>query len=133
MLGEQVGESRGKRTARRVLSVDGGFKVEVSFESVGKLCGVETNEIGTYCSQSRPDGSLHGEGHGVVIAPDGSTATWKGSGVGRFVGGGSISYRGAIFYSSASPKLARLNTVAVVFEFEVDPQGNTTSKLWEWK
>ena len=34
MLGEQIGEERGKRTARRVLSTDGGgFKVEVSFES----------------------------------------------------------------------------------------------------
>ena len=32
MLGEQIGELRGKRTARRVLSTDGGFKVEVSFE-----------------------------------------------------------------------------------------------------
>ena len=30
MLGEQIYESRGKRTARRVVSVDGGFKVEVS-------------------------------------------------------------------------------------------------------
>ena len=39
MLGEQIGESRGKRSGRRVLSVDGGFKVEVSFESNGKVLG----------------------------------------------------------------------------------------------
>jgi len=26
-----------------------------------------------------------------------------------------------------------LNTVAGVFEFEVDPQGNTQTKTWEWK
>lgn len=133
MLGEQIGESRGKRTGRRVVSVDGGFKVEVSFETVGKLYGVEVNEIGTYWSQSRPDGSLYGEGQAVVVSPDGSTATWKGQGIGRFVGGGAVSYRGAVYYSSASPKLARLNTVAAVFEFEVDADGNTTSKLWEWK
>lgn len=133
MLGEQIYESRGKRTGRRVLSVDGGFKVEVSFESAGKLLGVDTNEIGTYSSGSRPDGSLYGEGQGVVLAADGQSATWKGQGVGKFVGGGAVSYRGAVYYSSASPKFARLNNVAQVFEFEVDAEGNTRTKGWEWK
>jgi hypothetical protein len=133
MLGELIGESQGKRTGRRVLSVDGGFKVEVAFESIGKVLGIDVNEIGTYWSASRPDGSLYGEGQGVVITHDGEAATWKGQGVGRFVGGGAVSYRGAVYYSSASPKLARLNTVAAIFEFEVDASGNTQSKLWEWK
>ena len=41
MLGEQIAESHGKRTGRRVLSTEGGsFKVEVSFESTGKLLGI---------------------------------------------------------------------------------------------
>jgi hypothetical protein len=133
MLGEQIGESRGKRSGRRVLSVDGGFKVEVSFESNGKVLGLDVNEIGTYCSVSRPDGSLYGEGQGLIITQDGEAATWKGQGVGKFVGGGAVSYRGAVYYSTASPKLARLNTVAAIFEFDVDVQGNTHSKFWEWK
>lgn len=133
MLGEVVGELRGKRTGRRVLSVDNGFKVEVAFESTGKMLGIDVMEIGTYWSESRPDGSLYGEGHGVVIGADGNSATWKGQGVGRFVEGGAVSYRGAVYYSTASPKLARLNSVAAVFEFDVDAEGNTHSKLWEWK
>ncbi len=133
MLGEQLGEELGKRTGRRVLSVDGGFKVEVAFESKGKLLGVDIMEIGTYWSQNNPDGSLYGEGQGVVITNDGDVATWKGSGVGRFVGGGAVKYRGAIYYTTASQKLARLNGAATVFEFDVDPEGNTHSKLWEWK
>ena len=133
MLGEQIGEQRGKRTGRRVLSTDSGFKVEVSFEDSGKLLGIEVNNIGTYWSQSRPDGSLYGEGQGVVITPDGEMATWKGQGVGKFQGGGAVSYRGAVYYSTASAKLARLNTVAVVFEFNVDASGNTHTKSWEWK
>jgi len=133
MLGEQIGESRGKRTGRRVLSVDHGFKVEVAFESVGKVLGIDGNEIVTYWSESRPDGSLYGEGQGIFLGHDGSNATWKGQGVGKFVGGGAVSYRGAVYYSTASPKLARLNTVAAVFEFEVDAEGNTHSKLWGWK
>jgi hypothetical protein len=133
MLGEQIGESRGKRTGRRVLSVDNGFSVEVAFETAGKLLGIETNEVGTYTSGSRPDGTLYGEGQGVILGADGSNATWKGSGVGKFAGGGAVSYRGAVYYSTASPKLARLNSVAAIFEFEVDAEGNTHSKLWEWK
>jgi len=41
MLGEQIGEEKGKVTARRVISIDVGTKVEVSFQSSGKLLGVE--------------------------------------------------------------------------------------------
>lgn len=133
MLGELIGETHGKRVSRRVLSVDNGASLEVAFESTGKLLGADANEVGTYTSVVRPDGSLFGEGQGVIMASDGSMATWKGSGAGKFVGGGAVSYRGAVYYNSASPKFARLNTVAAVFEFEVDPQGNTHAKLWEWK
>ncbi|MEK7750950.1 MAG: hypothetical protein AAB654_03465 [Acidobacteriota bacterium] len=133
MLGDKLGESRGKRTARRVLPVDAGFKVEVSFEDRGTLLGIEGFGIGTYTSTSRPDGTMYGEGQGVFMTMDGEGATWKGSGVGKFVGGGAVSYRGALYYSTASQKLARLNAVACVFEFEVDTEGNTHSNIWEWK
>jgi hypothetical protein len=132
MLGEMIGESRGKRTGRRVLSTNP-FKVEVSLETSGTVLGVEVNEIATYWSEGRADGSLYGEGQGVVITKDGDTATWKGQGVGKIVSGGAVSYRGAVYYSTASPKLARLNTVAAVFEFDADANGSTHSKLWEWK
>jgi hypothetical protein len=33
----------------------------------------------------------------------------------------------------ASPAWSRLNGIAAVFEFEVDPQGHTRAHLWEWK
>ena len=132
MLGELLGESLGKRTGRRVLSTTP-FKVEVSLETNGTLLGIEANEVITYWSEARPDGSLYGEGQGVTITKDGETATWKGQGVGKIVSGGAVSYRGAVYYSTASPKLARLNAVAAVFEFDADVNGNTHSKLWEWK
>ena len=133
MLGELIGESRGKRTARRVLSTSPGFRVEVSFEDSGKILGHEFNEIATYWSASRPDGSLYGEGQGVVLLQNGENATWKGAGAGAIKPGGAVSYRGAVYYSTASAALARLNKVAAVFEFEVDAEGNTHTKLWEWK
>jgi len=69
----------------------------------------------------------------VVLTPDGGMATWKGAGIGKFGGGGAVSYRGAVYYTTASPQLARLNAVAGVFEYEVDVEGNTQTKLWEWK
>jgi hypothetical protein len=133
MLGEMIGESRGKRTGRRVVSTDAGAKVEVSFEDSGQVLGLNGSTIGTYWAQTRPDGTLYGEGQGVLITQEGDMATWKGQGVGQFRGGGAVSYRGAVYYSSSSAKLERLNTVACVFEFDVDAEGNTHSKMWEWK
>lgn len=133
MLGDLIGEGQGKRTARRVITVDPTFSVEVSFEGTNTILGVTAQEIGTYSSGPKPDGSLYGEGQGVVATPDGDIVTWKGAGTGKLAPTGAISYRGAVYFNSTSPKFARLNAVAGVFEFDVDPNGNTKSKIWEWK
>lgn len=133
MLGDQIGESQGKRIVRRALCADSGIKVEVSFEEAGKLLGTETSGFGTYWSQPRPDGTLYGEGQGLIFTKDGEMVSWKGQGVGRLMPGGAVSYRGALYMNTASQKLARVNSVATVFEFDVDASGNTHSKFWEWK
>jgi hypothetical protein len=133
MLGEQIGEASGKRTARRVVSTEPRFSVEVSFEDAQKLLGVDGMNIGTYTSGNKPDGSLYGEGQGVFATMDGDIVTWKGIGIGRLQAGGAVSYRGCLSYNTASAKLARLNSIAGVFEFDVDANGNTRSKIWEWK
>ncbi|MCC6389982.1 MAG: hypothetical protein IT167_05220 [Bryobacterales bacterium] len=133
MLGTVIGESRGKRTGRRVLSVDGGVKIEVSFEDSGTLLGAAANTIGTYWSQIKQDGSLYGEGQGIVLTANGDMATWKGQGTGKLLAGGAASYRGALHYTTASASLAGLNSIAAVFEFDVDSDGNTHAKSWEWK
>ena len=133
MLGEQIGEGRGKRTARRVVATAPTFSVEVSFEDTSKMLGVDGMNIGTYTSGNKPDGSLYGEGQGVFATMDGEIVTWKGIGIGRLLAGGAVSYRGCLSYSTASAKLSRLNSIAGVFEFDVDTNGNTHSKIWEWK
>ena len=133
MLGELISEGRGKRTGRRVLATDPQFNVEVSFEDSSTLLGVEGMNIGTYSSRNRPDGTLAGEGKGVFAGRGGEIATWIGIGNGKLMPNGSVSYRGALVYSSTAPKLARLHSLAGVFEFEVDAEGNTHSKIWEWK
>ena len=132
MLGELLGETTGKRILRRVLSVDPP-NVEVSFEEGGKMLGVNANGFGTYSSVVSNDGSIHGVGQGVIMTQDGDMISWKGSGVGKFKERGAVSYRGILYYRTNSQKLARLNNAAGVFEYEVDPEGKTQTKVWEWK
>jgi hypothetical protein len=135
MLGEQIGEVTGQITGMRVLPDEGhGAKVEVSFQQSGTLLGVHVNDMGTYISVTRPDGTLFGDGQGVTMTEDGEMATWRGQGVGRFTGRGSgVSYRGAVYFQTTSERLARLNGMAVVFEYESDESGKTTAKDYEWK
>lgn len=133
MLGEQIGEEAGKVIGRRVLSVDGGPKVEVSLQSTGTLFGVKTRSTVTYCAGPRPDGTLYGEAQGLVVGEGGERATMRAQGVGKLLDNGAVSYRGSQYFYSDTPKLKRLNSIAVVFEYEADADGNTKSKLWEWK
>jgi len=134
MLGEKIGEEAGKVTSRRVLrNPGGGPKMETSFQAGGTLLGVAQQGTGTYWSVVRPDGTLYGEGQGVVMGAGGEMASWVGQGVGTIHKDGSVSYRGAVYYQSSAPKWSRLNSVAGVFEHEVDALGNTRSQLWEWK
>jgi hypothetical protein len=134
MLGEKIGGASGKVTSQRVLpNPGGGPKMETSFQSKGTLLGTDIMETGTYWSVVRPDGTLYGEGQGVVMSKDGKIATWIGQGVGTMKKDGAASYRGAVYYQTSSQKWSRLNKVAAVFEYEVDGQGDSRSELWEWK
>jgi hypothetical protein len=132
MLGEKLGETKGRRLARRILSVSP-LTAEVSFEDSGSMLGVSVHGMGTYTSTVQADGSLFGHGQGANMTEDGEAATWTGTGVGHFGPGGSVSYRGMLFFKTASKKLAHLNNTCAAFEYDVDAQGNTVSKMWEWK
>jgi len=72
---------------------------------------------------------------GVVTTKDGKgMATWTGQGIGKFTDQGKISFRGSLFFRTTSRgKLSSLNNLVGVFEYEVDEQGNSSAKLWEWK
>ena len=136
MLGDQIGEEKGKITGQRVLDVKGGIpKLETSFSATGKFKAVEAIETGTYWSAPKPGGAIHGEGQGVLMSKDGQEmATWTGQGIGRFIGPGKIRFIGSLFFSTSSTgKLAFLNNLVGVFEYESDESGNTSSKVWEWK
>jgi hypothetical protein len=134
MLGDKIGEESGKVTSRRALpNPSGGPKMETTFQVTGSILGVSHQTTGTYHSVLRPDGALFGEGQGIVMSSEGDLATWVGQGIGKIKKDGSVSYRGAIYYQTSAAKWARLNSVAAIFEYEVDAQGNTRAQIWEWK
>lgn len=134
MLGEKIGEMSGKTGSQRVLSVEGGgLKMETSFQASGSLLGTNVKETGTYWTIVRPDGTQYGEGQGVMMTKDRKMGTWRGHGVGTTKKDGTASFRGAIYFQTMPPRWSRLNKAAVLFEYEVDAEGNTHSEYWEWK
>src|SRR4029453_6685218 len=104
MQGEKIGEESGKVTSRRVLPNPGGSpKMETSVQTDLTLLGVKATNMVTYWSAVRPDGTLYGEGHGIVMGKEGDLATFIGQGVGTIKKDGSVSFRGALYYQSSSP------------------------------
>jgi hypothetical protein len=134
MLGEIIGEETGKVTLRRVLPDAGGSpKMETCAQTDLTLLGVKATNTVTYWAVVRPDGTLFGEGQGIVMGKQGELATWVGQGVGTMRKDGGVSFRGSLFYQSSSPEWTRLNGVASIFEHEVDAEGNVRSQVWEWR
>ena len=72
MLGEKIGGTSGKITSQRVLpNLGGDPKMETSFQAHGSILGTDVKETGTYWTVVRRDGTLYGEGQGVMILKDG--------------------------------------------------------------
>ncbi|MFI2349621.1 hypothetical protein ACH492_21735 [Streptomyces sp. NPDC019443] len=134
MLGDLLGEEQGETTGMRVLPTDDGHPaMEVSFQAVGTLLSAAVKDMGTYESFVRPDGTLFGDGQGIIMTQEGETVTWHGQGVGHFTDTGGVNWRGAIYYETAAAKFAQLAGTAGVFEFNTDENGKVTAKVYEWK
>jgi hypothetical protein len=133
VLGRQIGEQLGQVTSQRVLPADGEApRVEVSFESHGRLLDCDVDFRGTYVATAQSDGSLLGEGQGLDMAKDGSMIRWVGQGSGHFTGGGRVAWRGAIQYCGGTGALASLNGCCALFEYDVDESGKAEARLYEW-
>ncbi len=136
MLGEKIGDERGKVTGTRILPGDDYryLKMEMSFQASGTLTGQPSTNIGTFTAFERVPGQIYGEGRGILLLATGESAIWNGHGVGRMTGQGmAMSFRAGIAYQAGQGKLQRLNGVLGVIEFEVDAEGNTHGMAWEWK
>jgi len=137
MLGELLFESRGRVTGQRVLSVENGIpKLEISIAGTGIFTGsLEVITTWTYWAIQRPDGTSYSEGQGVIMTKDGrEMATATGRTEGKMVESGKMRYVGALFYETHSEnRLAFLNHLVGVNEYEVDALSNYEHRLWEWK
>ena len=135
MLGEKFQEHTGKVTGVRVIPGDEHAPaVETSFQGIGKVYGIDVTEMGTYVSRLTDAGVFHGEGQGIAMTKDGEVISWKGTGVGKPTGKGlGTSYRYSLTFQTSSQKLAKLNSLLAVGEWEVDENGNTKGAGWEWK
>ena len=132
MLGDKVGQESGQVIGTRVLASDTEPRLETTIQMQGSLLGVETMDTATYWSTLRADGTLYGEGTGIVMTAEGP-ATWKGAGVGHPTGEGmATTFRGAIYFETRSASLERLNHCAAVYEFSVDADGKCRTDVWEW-
>jgi hypothetical protein len=137
MLGDKLGETRGKVTGQRVLPGDDFryVKMEVTIQESGTVMGREATNMATYVVVERVPGQLYGDGQGLVATMSGEAAIWNGHGVGRLTGQGmAMSFRFSVAYQ-AQPggSLEGLNKVLVIGEHEVDADGNTVTTYWEWK
>jgi hypothetical protein len=131
MLGEIIGELKGKITGNRVLSVEYCPKIESSFQDIGKILDVEVTNIGTFWYFFKEEGGLYGEGQGVLFTNDGEIGTWTAQGIGKMKGKGA-EWKASVFFNTSSKKLARLNNIMGIAEFVIDDEGNAQEKIWEW-
>ena len=128
MLGDLIGEFKGKNTGWRVLP-DG--KVEVTAQGTGKILGKDVFVLSTSVG-SMANGVFMGEATSVFTTMDGETVIAKGIAVG-FPSGNGGATRAASIHMTQSQSLARLNKVVGLHEYETDMQDNWTGKIWEWK
>jgi hypothetical protein len=133
MLGDPIGEMKGRVTYVKVVDVEGPT-METSVSASGTLKGVQVTETLTYMASPSSQGVLHGVGNGIIQSSDGEIATYTGEGIGRYDASGILKWRGAVFFQTNSGgKLEFLNNIVGVFEAQVDTQGNFADKTWEWK
>jgi hypothetical protein len=136
MVGEKVMDIQGRVAGQRAVqgAAHGEVKIEVSFEGRGHVLGVEGTDMGTYVARVRQPGVLYGSGHGITFTKDGESITWHAEGLGHPTGRGmEAKWRGCLFMQTQSAALARANGMVVVFEWDVDEQGNAKGTGWEWK
>ena len=134
-LGDLVIDETVTMTGVRVLSVDApGTKVEVCAQGAGTIRGVSATSLYTYTQLQRPDGSIYGEGRGIITTQDGDVILITATGSARATApGGTIKFRTMLHAQSTSEKYADLTGIGLAGEYDAASDGTATHKCWEWK
>ena len=133
-LGELVLEDSGQITGIRVLSTDAsGTTLELNLQLSGTIRGVGQNTLWTYTMLQRPDGSLYGQGNGVLTTDNGDVNLLTFLGSGKTNPGGTVRFCTMLHPHGATGQNADLNAIGLAGEYEVAADGTATNKCWEWK
>ncbi len=139
MLGDLIYEAEGKLMNMRVISIEEERpKIEVTISQNGLLRGIQVTSIVTYSSIPREQGgAIYAEGKGVFMTKEGNgggeTATWTGQGIAHYSGQTRRDVGSIFCRTSSNGKLAFLNNMVGVFEYESKEHGTSKGKIWEWK
>jgi hypothetical protein len=133
---EKIGSIKAVTTVK-LLTANGKNPVfEVSaISGKGTLAGVEIMQtMSTYTAELGPDGVIYGEcpNAGMLIAADG-VATFRASGIGTFTEDGGSTFKGIVYIQTSAPSLVKLNGAAIIYDWNVDAEGNADWQLWHWK
>ena len=130
MIGEQIGEFKGKATGMRILAEG---KIEGSFTGAGKLLGKDATIMATAVFAPLPTGINMIDGNDVEMTAEGNVMH-KFDGIGLSTGKGmKSSNRGAVYFMTSSPSLVSLNKIVGVWEWENEENGDFVVKVWAWK
>lgn len=120
---------KGKNIGTRVIEVNNGpTKVEESIVLSGMMNGVNVTETET----NLVSGTGYGAGQGIVMANDGEMATYNLQGYGPHTLGPIV--HGLHIYSTTSTgKLAFLNNIVGIVEYDFSHFPSVLVKEWAWK
>ena len=131
MLGELIGEFKGKVTGVRILPEG---KTEMSIHGSGKIIGIDATYASTGVFTHLDNNVLMEVGNGLITTIDHDFAAMNIMRISVSTGKGRVaSFRDASYYFTKSEKLSQLNKVIGVSEFETDEKGDWILKVWEWK
>ena len=139
-IGDLVLESKDVPLGIRVLDSGVGQTIEPKIESsyFGNSTlrgGINATNIFTVKSTTKPDGSIHSEGQGILTSTStGEIATYTFKAVGQYGSDGKLRNHGPVFFYTNSPptgQLFFLKNMIGIFADEIDRAGNDVTKVWE--
>jgi len=140
MLRELIYVSTGKIVSQKVVDTgdtnNPSAKVELSYSGSGYMQGIgNVTETWTFVNTHLKNNITQGIGKGVIMTDDGNgVATATEPGRGFHMSPETIVYPGArVFSTDSNGKLAFLNKLVGVTQWEVDSLGNYNVKMWQWK
>ena len=139
-LGDPFYTERTKATSIRVIDVNNGPKIEVSFSGNGTIRdSINVTDIGTTWNLQTSGGIIYSEGQGLLTTQQGEMATYTQQATGQITPEGRVVFHGSMFFKTLPPTgqfpspLAFLDNRMGIYNYESDIAGNAIKQVWEWQ